>query len=145
VVVVAILNTTIARLVEQEQKTQAIATGYQQAQQQGQRDLDAMTQLRNIGQVCGDNQNDLAKCLNVIIEGAITFTGADKGNIQLFDQSSGALKIAAHRGFEKPFLEFFATVRDDPTACATAMHSGDRVIVEDVTQSAIFAGQLSLQ
>jgi two-component sensor histidine kinase len=53
------------------------------------------------------------------------------------------LTIAAQRRFEAPFLNFFASVRDDASACATAMRSGERVIVEDARQSKIFAGQLS--
>jgi hypothetical protein len=53
------------------------------------------------------------------------------------------LTIAAQRGFEDPFLNFFASVRDDPSACAAAMRSGERVIVEDVRESEIFAGQPS--
>lgn len=31
---------------------------------------------------------------------------AKKGNVQLLDENEGCLKIVAHRGFDKPFLEF---------------------------------------
>jgi hypothetical protein len=52
------------------------------------------------------------------------------------------LKIAAHRGFEATFLTFFASVgTDDAAACGTAIRSIQRIVVEDVTQSDVFAGQ----
>jgi two-component sensor histidine kinase len=65
--------------------------------------------------------------------------------VQLIDQGSGALTIAAQRGFAAPFLKFFEHVRDDGSACATAMRSGERIIVEDVTVSEIFIGQPAQQ
>jgi signal transduction histidine kinase/CheY-like chemotaxis protein len=87
---------------------------------------------------------DFDQCLASILGAAISVTGADKGNIQLFDPKSGSLVIVAHHGFEEPFLNFFAGVRDDISACGTALRSGRRVVVEDVTQSEIFAGRPSL-
>ena len=59
------------------------------------------------------------------------------------DPTTRVLTIAAQRGFEDPFLNFFASVRDDASACAAAIRSGERVIVEDVRESEIFAGQPS--
>ena len=44
---------------------------------------------------------------------AIALSQADKGNVQLLDSDSGALTIAAQRGFEEPFLSLFEYVRDD--------------------------------
>jgi GAF domain-containing protein len=70
---------------------------------------------------------------------------ADKGNLQLFDTSSSAPTIAAQRGFNTPFLQFFEYVREDGLACAVAMRSKKRVIVEDVASSDIFADQASLK
>jgi signal transduction histidine kinase len=64
--------------------------------------------------------------------------------VQLFDPPSRSLIIAAQRGFDEPFLKCFASVGDDYSACATAMRMAERIIVEDVTQSEIFAGQPSL-
>src|SRR5262249_1554340 len=45
-----------------------------------------------------------------------------------------------HQGFEAEVLDFFATVQDDPTACGTAMATGQRIIVDDVADNLIFAG-----
>src|SRR5215831_9313090 len=72
-----------------------------------------------------------------VLDAAIEITGANMGNIQLLDQ--GVLKIVAQRGFERPFLEFFDSVHEGNAACGTARHLGERVIVEDVSTSPVFA------
>ncbi len=83
-------------------------------------------------------------CVHEILEAAIALSGADKGNVQLLDES-GALRIAAHRGFSEPFLNHFACVRpDSAAACGAAARASTRMIVEDVTRSEIFTGQASL-
>jgi PAS domain S-box-containing protein len=83
-------------------------------------------------------ERDFAILLDEILDAAIAITGADMGNIQLLDGAT--LKIVAQRGFEAPFLEFFNTVHDGLAACGTAMQRGERVIVEDVAASPLFAG-----
>src|SRR5262249_34099023 len=88
--------------------------------------------------------SDAAALLLEIVDAAIAVTGADMGNIQLLDRDSGALKIVANRGFERPFLEFFDAVHDGKAACGTAMQSGKRVIIEDVAASPVFAGKPAL-
>ncbi len=104
-------------------------------------DLEAMTRLHQIGAVCSRGQMPLSECLDEILAVAIELTGADKGDIQLLDLASGALKVVAHRGFDEHFPGFFATLESDyPAACAAALRSGDRVFVNDTTQSEIFAG-----
>ena len=108
-------------------------------------DLQAMTRLHELGNLCAQREIDFNECLNEILGTAIALTGADKGNIQLFDPKSESLTIAAQRGFEKPFLDFFAEVRvGEAAACGAAMATASRILVEDVRESAIFAGQDSL-
>ena len=108
-------------------------------------DVQAMTRLYDVGNLCMDTKRDSNDCLNAILDGAIEITGAVKGNVQLFDEESGTLYIAVQREFEKPFLKFFATVRAAEAAtCGAALKSAKRVVVEDVTRSHIFAGQASL-
>ena len=81
-----------------------------------------------------------------IVDAAIAITKADKGNIQLLDYSTGKLKIAAHRGFDLPFLKFFEFVDvGEAAACGTAMKRMERVVIEDVTQSPIFIGKDALK
>jgi PAS domain S-box-containing protein len=107
-------------------------------------DLQAITRLYEVGNRCVRAGNGFHQCLEMILDAAVSITGADKGNIQLFDHGSGALVIAAQRGFEEQFLNFFARVRDGSSACGAAMLSAQSVLVEDVTRSELFAGQASL-
>lgn len=109
-------------------------------------DLQAMTRLHDIGVQCARDANGIERCLQLILDAAIEITSADKGNIQLLEPSSGALTIAVQRGFDDRFLRFFATVHDDgASACGAALNSHERVIVEDVAQSPIFAGTPALE
>jgi signal transduction histidine kinase/CheY-like chemotaxis protein len=105
-------------------------------------DLRDMNRLHEVANLCVRAENQFQESLEAILQAAIAITGADKGNIQLFEPDSGCLKIAAQSGFEKPFLDFFAEVRlQEPAVSARVLQSGDRVVVEDVTQSEGFAGR----
>ena len=73
-------------------------------------DLRAMTLLGEVGSECGREGTTVDRGLHQILDAAILVAGAQKGNIQLTDSSSGLLQIAAHRKFKKPFLNFFANV-----------------------------------
>jgi PAS domain S-box-containing protein len=106
-------------------------------------DLRDMTLLNQLSNRLVREGSDFNRNLTVIVDIAVAITGADKGNLQLLDPTTRALTIAAQRGFEEPFLNFFASVRDDASACAAAMRTGQRVIVEDVRESEIFTGQPS--
>ena len=106
-------------------------------------DLADMTRLNQLSNRLVREGSDHNRNLNAVLDTAIAIAGADKGNLQLLDPTTGALSIAAQRGFEEPFLNFFAAARDDASACAAAMKSGERVIVEDVRESEIFAAQPS--
>ena len=107
-------------------------------------ELDAMKQLHRVSTHFTEN-DDLTSLLEVILHAAIQITGADMANFQLLDPEKRTLKIAAHQGFEQSFLEYFREVdENDPTSCATALKQGNRVIVEDVEKSSIFAGTPAL-
>jgi PAS domain S-box-containing protein len=106
-------------------------------------DLDAMTRLQKIGAIFVQ-RGDLPIALREIVDAAIAISGADKGNIQLFDTTSGKLFIGAQRGFGQPFLDFWNAINGGMGACGAALKSGERVIVEDVTLSPIFAGTPAL-
>ena len=108
-------------------------------------DLDAMKRLHGVGVECARRENDLKYCLERILEAAVAIAGANKGTIQLFEQASGMLTIAAQIGFEEPFVKYFARVSGRTTSCGAAMQSRERVVVEDVTQNEIFAGNPSLR
>jgi PAS domain S-box-containing protein len=108
-------------------------------------DLEAMRLLHEVGVECARAGNEFTGCLQQIVKVAIAVTGADKGNLQIREPGSGVLRIAAHQGFDQPFLDFFATVREGEDACCGwALRQGGRIVVEDATQSEIFMGQESL-
>lgn len=75
---------------------------------------------------------------------AIGVSGADMGNAQLRDPATGALRIVAHQGFNREFLDFFEIVHDEESACGTALVAGKPVWVEEVARSRIFAGTPAL-
>jgi PAS domain S-box-containing protein len=87
---------------------------------------------------------DLQTLLEAVLDAALRVGGATKGNIQLVDADSGALRIVAQRGFDAPFLTFFSTTHAGEAACGVAMQRGARVLVEDVTQSPLFVGTPAL-
>jgi len=109
-------------------------------------DLRAMTRLHDIGMQCADDANGIERCLQLFLDAAIEITRADKGNIQLLDVASGALTIAVQRGFDDRFLSFFATApTDGDPASRAAVTSRERVVIEDVAQTPIFAGTPALE
>ena len=105
-------------------------------------DLKAMRRLNEIGTRCAKDGNDVAGCLKEVLNVAIEISGADKGHIQL--RESDQLKFAAHSGFDESFRDFFTNATDGNSAWGMAMESHQRVIVEDITESEIYAGKPSL-
>jgi PAS domain S-box-containing protein len=89
-------------------------------------------------------QDDLDTLLQAVLDAAIDLTGAQKGTFQLYDAASRSLRIVAHRGFERSFLEHFSIVDHGAATCGKAMRDGERVIVEDISKSPIFLGTPSL-
>jgi two-component system CheB/CheR fusion protein len=113
------------------------------AREQVSEDLRRMTRLQELSaQLLAPS--DLSSMLAHVVHAAVDITRAEKGNIQVGD-GSGGLTIAAQTGFERPFLDFFARVdTHTDSACGTALARRQRVVVDDVTTSPIFAGQRSL-
>jgi|SRR5215469_1553524 len=91
------------------------------------------------------SETDYHEMLTRILDGAISLTCADMGNIQLFDPDSQLLKIVVQRGFDRPFLNFFANVHPGESACGAALKRMHAVAVNDVTCSPIFANSPSLE
>lgn len=107
-------------------------------------DLKAMRRLNEIGTMCAKDGNDVDTCLKEILNVSIEITGADKGNIELVEHESGRFRLAAHSGFEESFLKFFDEVTHENLTCGVAMGSRQRVVVEDINESEIYAGKASL-
>src|SRR6185312_10426155 len=99
------------------------------------RELNAMTRLQQLSSSVAQS-GEITGLLDQVIDAAIEIVEADMGNIQLFRK--GRLRIVCQRGFKPPFLDFFDGMEHGVAACGTALQCGERVIVDDVSQSAIF-------
>ena len=125
------LRITIARLRAEQERSQA--------------DLLDMARLNDLSNRLVREDAEMGASLDGVLETAIAISRASKGNIQL-REASGALIIAAQRGFEQPFLEFFKEVRaGGASTSGVAMQSARRVVIEDVMRSELLAGKPALQ
>src|SRR6516225_4818593 len=105
-------------------------------------ELENMRRLNELSTLLMREENKFETCGDEITRTAIAISGADKGSLQLFDETSGTLRIIAQQGFQERFLKFFEDVDDHVAAsCGTAMATTEQVIVDDVLTSKIFVGQ----
>jgi two-component sensor histidine kinase len=105
-------------------------------------ELEDMGRLNELGTVLMREENNFETCCDEIVRTAIAISGADKGNLQVFDEASRSLRIVAQHGFQERFLKFFENVDDHGAAsCGTAMATNEQVIVDDVLTSEIFVDQ----
>jgi PAS domain S-box-containing protein len=107
-------------------------------------DLKAMRRLNEIGARCAKDGDDVKSCLEEILSVAIEIAGADKGNIQLLSQESDTLTLVTQTGFDEPFLELFESCHNGDSACGVALQSKQRVVVENINESEIYAGKPAL-
>ncbi|HEX9443488.1 MAG TPA: GAF domain-containing protein, partial [Candidatus Binatia bacterium] len=75
---------------------------------------------------------DLRALLAEILRATIELTGADMGNVQLYDEREKALKIVAHLGYRQDFLDFFQAAPEGDGVSGSAMEGRERVVVENV-------------
>jgi PAS domain S-box-containing protein len=88
---------------------------------------------------------DIRVALDDLLGNAIQTSGADVGNIQLYNPQIRALEIVAQRGFHQDFLDHFRTVRvEDGSACAQALQTGERIVIEDVQAEPTFEPHLDI-
>lgn len=66
------------------------------------------------------------------LEGAMALLATDLGNIQIAHPISGALMVATSSGFDSEFLEYFAVVADDSSACGRAAQQRAQTAIADV-------------
>ncbi|MGH9559973.1 MAG: response regulator, partial [Terracidiphilus sp.] len=116
-----------------------------QSEERVKADLEGMRLLHELGLECARAASDFPACLHRIVQTAISIAGAEKGNLQLLDPTTGALKLAAKQSFDPAFQEYFAEVKGLDAACGRALRLHHRVVVEDITQSEIFRGNQSLE
>jgi PAS domain S-box-containing protein len=108
-------------------------------------DLKAMRRLNEIGARCAKDGDDVDSCLEEILSVALEITGADKGNIQLLNGDGEMLRLVTQTGFDDPFLELIECAHNEDSACGVALHSKQRVVVENINNSEIYAGKPTLQ
>jgi GAF domain-containing protein len=73
------------------------------------------------------------------LAGAMSLAAADRGNLQLVDRAAGSLSIVAEHGFGAEFLEYFAVVDDDRSACGRAAKGCAQTVIADVAADPGFA------
>jgi len=73
------------------------------------------------------------------LDGALSLAGADRGNIQILDQATASLRITAQSGFGAEFLDYFAAVDDDRSACGRAARKCAQTVIVDVNADESFA------
>jgi PAS domain S-box-containing protein len=89
---------------------------------------------------------DMHSLLIEILAAARAVTEADMGNIQFVDSATGALHIQVHQGFSDAFLAPFNQVCENEAAsCGTALAQRQRIFIEDIEKSPIFAGTQALE
>ena len=66
------------------------------------------------------------------LDRVLSLARADRGNVQLADPASGALRIIAQHGFDAEFLDHFSVVDDDRSACGRAARCGTQLVITDV-------------
>jgi len=98
----------------------------------------ALRRVREVSQGLGDVSR-LDGLLPGVLDGALSLTGADFGNVQLLDPVTGSLWLVTQSGFGPQFLDYFAVVADGHSACGRAAQSGAQAVIVDVTADAGFA------
>jgi signal transduction histidine kinase/CheY-like chemotaxis protein len=107
------------------------------------RDLEAMERLHEFATRLLQAPQ-LGNMLEEILAATIELQGADFGNIRLFDEASGTLRIAVQQGFQPEFVERFRECRrGDGSACGIALEGGARVWIEDVNADPRYASHLA--
>lgn len=86
-----------------------------------------------------DRAPSLWDMLDGALEHAMALSGADFGNVQVSNPRKKTLRILAQRGFSAPFLDHFAVVADDATACGRAASGGRQSVIVDTDTDSDFA------
>lgn len=68
-----------------------------------------------------------------VLDTMLSLARAERGNVQFADPESGALRIIAQHGFGEEFLDHFAVVDDDRSACGRAARHAAQLVITDVT------------
>jgi GAF domain-containing protein len=73
------------------------------------------------------------------LNGALKLSAAHRDNVQLVDPVTGSLRIIVQHGFSAEFLDYFAVVDDDRSACGRAALQRAQAVIADVRTDDSFA------
>ncbi|MFE7835766.1 ANTAR domain-containing protein [Streptomyces sp. NPDC057474] len=79
-----------------------------------------------------------SQVLSAVLSQALAVVGTDMGNVQIADRAEGGLRIERHTGHTADFVDFFAHVGEEGTACAKAARDVAQVTVQDVATDPVF-------
>jgi|SRR5688572_17822416 len=85
------------------------------------------------------NEQELRETLDNLLTMALLMHKTNMGTIQLFDKTTGLLKIVTQQGFSHAFLEHFKEVSmTDNSACGRSLQTGKIVLIEDITADPLY-------
>lgn len=86
----------------------------------------------------GVGRGNRSEVLTAVLGQALAVVGTDMGNVQIADRTEGGLRIERHTGLTADFVDFFAWVGEEGTACALAARDLAQVTVQDVATHPVF-------
>lgn len=100
---------------------------------------DAMTRLHGLTKDLRTIPQ-LSSLLPRVLDGLMSLTGADHGNIQLLDPATGMMRLVTQAGFGPEFLDYFAVVGgEDGSVCGRAARQCAQTVITDVRADPDFA------
>jgi GAF domain-containing protein len=98
--------------------------------------------LAVLGELLGSVDSPMAG-LDRVLAAALALSAAERGNVQI-REPTGELRIAAQRGFSRDFLDHFAVVDNDGSACGRAAEKAAQTVIIDVTKDPAFEPHRSI-
>jgi len=95
-----------------------------------------------LGELLG-SANSPRAAVDRVLAAALALSAAERGNVQI-REPTGELRIAAQRGFNREFLDHFAVVDDDGSACGRAAEKAAQTVIIDVNKDPAFEPHRSI-
>ena len=98
--------------------------------------------LAVLGELLGSAKSPRAG-VDRVLAAALAVSAAERGNVQI-REPTGELRIAAQRGFAREFLDHFAVVDNDGSACGRAAEQAAQTVIVDVNEDPAFEPHRSI-
>jgi GAF domain-containing protein len=95
-----------------------------------------------LGELLGSAKSPRAG-VDRVLAAALALSAAERGNVQI-REPTGELRIAAQRGFTSDFLDHFAVVDNDGSACGRAAEKAAQTVIVDVNKDPAFEPHRSI-